>query len=94
MYFDNDIHKTLVNISDKLGLKPHLVSKEETEMALCGDIEIHQISPNVFYALDLARVFPPALTKENSPPGCIFYRMLRPELLKMLKKEKKFVFIK
>jgi hypothetical protein len=55
-------------------------------MALCGDIEIHSImdtdnDSEILTVLDLARVFPPEFTKDNSK-GYIFFRMLRPELVK------------
>jgi hypothetical protein len=54
MHCCDDIHEIIVEIGKKLGLKSHLVS--DKQMALCGDIEIHQIpneiDGNVFYALD------------------------------------------
>jgi len=84
MHFDEKVHKKLVQIGKNLNLRTHLVSKSKTEMALCGDIEVHKISENneeVFYVLDLARVFPPVKSTCDIPGG-IFYQMFRPELLK------------
>jgi len=83
MHFDFEVHEKLKTIGKNLNLRTHLVSKSKTEMALCGDIEVHQITHNdekVLYLLDLARVFPPAGSLSNISGG-IFYRMLRPEIV-------------
>ena len=56
MHFDENVHKKLKTIGKNLNLRTHLVSKSKTEMALCGDIEVHKISENneVLYVLGLA----------------------------------------
>jgi len=81
---DGDVHKYLLKIANQLNLQPHIVNG--VEMALCGDIEIHKIQvkeeQNIFFALDMARVFPPAAPLYQDAPSSIFYRMLRPEFVK------------
>eukprot|EP01124_Arcella_intermedia_P005738 TRINITY_DN13389_c0_g1_i1.p1 TRINITY_DN13389_c0_g1~~TRINITY_DN13389_c0_g1_i1.p1 ORF type:complete len:1042 (+),score=212.71 TRINITY_DN13389_c0_g1_i1:877-4002(+) len=95
--FDQSIHNDLVEIAKKLNLRSHSVSKAKVEMALCGDLEIHKMKKttikgkvvegtdeedSLFYALDMARIFPPAYWKPDAPRGSIFFRMLRPEFVK------------
>jgi len=87
MFKDEYVHENMLKIGKKLNLRPHLVSHNITEMALCGDVEIHNFkddSQNVYYSLDLARVFPPACILDDSPQGSIFFRMLRPEILEIV----------
>jgi len=88
VHFESSIHEMVLKIGKVLHLQPHIVN--DKEMALCGDIEVHKIQKssseeNLFYMLDLARVFPPACCLSDSPPSSIFFRMLRPELLQLLK---------
>jgi len=87
---DLEVHKNMIKIAERLHLRPHSVS--DYEMALCGDIEIHQFQPTagkekqkqtILFVLDMARVFPPAATLFESTPGSIFFRMLRPEFVKL-----------
>jgi len=86
MKYDSDVHKHLLEIANQLNLQPHLVNG--VDMALCGDIEIHKIQDkekqDIFFALDMARVFPPAAPLYQDAPTSIFYRMLRPEFVKKL----------
>jgi len=87
MQKDEHIHDHMKLIANELNLRPHLVSDSATEMALCGDIEIHRLKSHLF-GLDMARVFPPAfpLPEGGSPPsGSVFFRMLRPEFVKKYK---------
>jgi len=89
VHFESSIHFMVLKIGKVLHLQPHIVN--DKEMALCGDIEVHKIQKSsnseekLFYMLDLARVFPPACCLPDSPPSSIFFRMLRPELLQLLK---------
>jgi len=43
------VHEIMKKISKKLNLRPHMV--KGVEMALCGDVEIHQISNDCYFAL-------------------------------------------
>jgi len=80
---NSEVHSYMLEMAEKLNLRLHNIRGHNAEMALCGDVEIHQIDQQekkLYYALDLARVFPPANLLLDSPSGSIFYRMLRPEL--------------
>jgi len=81
MHWREDIHSRLVEIAQELNLRPHKVTKDAVDSAFCGDLEIHKID-DMYFALDLARIFPPAPRPVSCSPSVIFYRMLRPELVK------------
>jgi hypothetical protein len=89
---NNDVHEELKNIAKRLNLRPHLV-RPDIETALCGDIEIHNLTKEndnqpIYFALDLARVFPPTIPSNDicigDPAGSIFFRMFRPEYILFL----------
>eukprot|EP01124_Arcella_intermedia_P030934 TRINITY_DN6876_c0_g1_i1.p1 TRINITY_DN6876_c0_g1~~TRINITY_DN6876_c0_g1_i1.p1 ORF type:complete len:1561 (-),score=403.22 TRINITY_DN6876_c0_g1_i1:65-4528(-) len=85
MKWEESIHNKLEKMAKSLNLRPHL-GPHDTVMALCGDLEIHKFTLDdkpVYYGLDMARIFPPADPQPGSPYGSIFFRMLRPELIKM-----------
>eukprot|EP01124_Arcella_intermedia_P006830 TRINITY_DN14123_c0_g1_i2.p1 TRINITY_DN14123_c0_g1~~TRINITY_DN14123_c0_g1_i2.p1 ORF type:complete len:1045 (-),score=251.80 TRINITY_DN14123_c0_g1_i2:2007-5141(-) len=86
MACDPAIHQELNTIAQTLNLRPHLATKNAVNSALCGDIEIHLINSKnnekIYYALDLARLFPPASPLPGYPHGSVFFRMLRPELVR------------
>jgi len=73
MYKEKNIHEHMLCVAKKLNLRPHLSSNENpTEMAMCGDIEIHSLKDKSLFGLDMARIFPPALPLGNSSSGSIF----------------------
>jgi len=76
----------------QLHLAEHLVgsSRGPVQLWLAGDVEGHRGSDKKLYLLDLARTFPPEDPRLSHLPLChsaVFFRLIRPELLRLLKSE-------
>lgn len=90
-----DIDKIMEKIADEVHLKKHHIgNNKEGPLHTAGDVEGHIGEDGNYYIIDTARFFPP-----ESPSVCrhlqkrgnvTLYRMLRPELLQILKKVKDF----
>jgi hypothetical protein len=88
-----DIESILKTAAEEFFLIGHIV---KDKLLFCaGDIEVHQrSSDDGYYMLDLARAFPPQCPQTSTEylpglsasSGSMFFRLLRPELLQILKK--------
>ena len=67
-----------------LNLKGHWIRNSGIKIYGPGDIEGHLGYDGKFYVVDLARVFPPEAPdkNENKDKRAVFYRVLRPELVR------------
>jgi len=85
---DENVHKQLCEIGKELKIKEHFVTNRAVMSAFCGDLEVHKFdvkNNSYYFILDTARIFPPAVSSQRFkrvPHGSIFFRMLRPELVK------------
>jgi hypothetical protein len=86
-------------IISKAAAELHLSQHTVQNVSIClgGDVELHLATDQDFYLLDLARTFPPESPRVSflfhgdwgfQSISCIFYRMLRPELLRIIKRGK------
>lgn len=80
-YSNPQIAKIMRSIGQELNSQPHIVNN--TQMASCGDLEIHQpdSSNPLYYCLDPARMFPPEQPSKSKPER-IFSDFLRPEFVR------------
>jgi hypothetical protein len=93
------IAEQLNRATSRLHLACHLLKEFSTlgkvvELSLGGDVEMHNGKDHNFYLIDLARTFPPESPSvyrkfhdSLSPASAIFFRMLRPELLLIIKRQ-------
>jgi hypothetical protein len=89
----SEVNARLEEAAERFHLAAHLVSNVIIHSA--GDVEVHRGRDNNYYMLDLARCFPPehfgqAMNFNEFSTmwrSCVFFRMLRPELLSHFRKE-------
>lgn len=67
---------------EKLNLAGHLVGSSLTEIYGPGDIEGHLGTDGRYYVLDFGRVCPCEAPLDGQGGGAIFYKLLRPELVR------------
>ena len=83
----DDPHLTslVTSLATHLHLAPHRINQCEVHTA--GDVEGHLGTDGRYYLLDLARCCPPESPAVSAPlsPRSVLYRLLRPELLQLLK---------
>lgn len=85
---DKTVNQKMAQIGKDFNLQPH--NLKGVSMALCGDIEVHrcpilgQSEPD-YYALDLARVFPPQNATAKTKKQNVFYQKLNPRFVKAYK---------
>eukprot|EP00466_Bigelowiella_natans_P016103 jgi/Bigna1/135819/aug1.31_g10527 len=84
----------VAELMEKAATKLHLAKHKvmgKADLHCAGDVEAHLGQDGRVYLLDLARTFPPedAQVTEHLPivGQPVFYRMVRPELLQILKRE-------
>jgi hypothetical protein len=71
----------------QLHLAPHRVLTSEHTIFSAGDCEGHRAADGRYYLLDLSRSMPPEGPATHLAPARqgVFFRLLRPELLQLLK---------
>ena len=74
-----ELYDLVSRICGSLGLAKHKVL--QVDMPGPGDLECHVGTDNRYYVLDFARLYPPEVEAKVSKS--IFYRLFRPEYLKM-----------
>ena len=81
----SDVHlnSLMRSAAADLHLAAHTVNG--VEMYTAGDVEGHKGDDGRYYILDLARSFPPENPAKSKQPQAALYRLLRPELLQLLK---------
>ena len=82
---DEQLVSLVRSAASELHLAAHTVSG--VEMHTAGDVEGHKGDDGRYYILDLARSFPPEQPSRSTQPQAALYRLLRPELLQLLKAE-------
>jgi hypothetical protein len=89
LHGNSKINSILFHAAKELHLCPHIVG--ESILYCAGDVEVHLGKDEIYYILDMSRCFPPESPQSqfyNKFPGVsnsVFFRMLRPELLKISK---------
>ena len=78
-------------VADSLHLRKHRIADSDVSLCMAGDVEGHVGTDSRRYMLDFGRCFPPEAPRVAShlpPPrkASVFYRLLRPEFLKYLKR--------
>jgi hypothetical protein len=82
---DPALNALMRRAGEKLNLSSHVVGSNKTEVYGPGDIEGHRGTDGRYYVLDFGRVYPCEAPEPSGPAGAIFYRLLRPELVRMHK---------
>ena len=84
---DEKFNQMMIQFGEYLHLRPHRVSNAILSSA--GDVEDHYGHDGRYYLLDLARTFPPESPNDTphliAHPQAVFFRLLRPEFLQILK---------
>ena len=80
---DEQLNSLMASAAAELHLAQHTVNG--VEMYTAGDVEGHRGDDGRYYILDLARSFPPENPTASKQPQAAMYRLLRPELLQLLK---------
>jgi hypothetical protein len=81
---DAEVAEAMQKLGSHLNLREHLVC--DTRIVGAGDIEVHKGLDGRNYVLDFARTFPPEAPAPGENPQSIFYRLLRPELVRRFPK--------
>ena len=81
---DEKIANVMQDFGHDLNLREHMVFN--TPIMGPGDLEVHRGSDGFHYMIDFARTFPPEAPGEGAHPQSIFYRLLRPELVRSFPK--------
>eukprot|EP01087_Luapelamoeba_hula_P014241 TRINITY_DN4145_c0_g1_i4.p1 TRINITY_DN4145_c0_g1~~TRINITY_DN4145_c0_g1_i4.p1 ORF type:complete len:1436 (-),score=334.66 TRINITY_DN4145_c0_g1_i4:290-4597(-) len=84
---DPTLNKIMDDAAAGMNLKKHNVGFKRVPISGPGDIEGHLGTDGNYYLLDFARTFPPAAPEFDDnglpkEPRAVFFRMLRPELVK------------
>lgn len=77
---DAVVAEAMKKLGEHLNLREHLVC--DAKIVGAGDIEVHKGLDGRNYVLDFARTFPPEAPAPGENPQSIFYRLLRPELVR------------
>lgn len=75
-----EVSNVMQEFGHDLNLREHRVFN--TLIMGPGDLEVHKGLDGFHYMIDFARTFPPEAPGENAHPQSIFYRLLRPELVR------------
>lgn len=77
---DTTVSEAMKKLGMHMNLREHLVC--DVNIVGAGDIEVHKGLDGRNYVLDFARTFPPEAPRPGENPQSIFYRLLRPELVR------------
>jgi hypothetical protein len=77
---DEFVMQAMQEFGHDLNLREHMVFN--TAIMGPGDLEVHKGLDGFRYMIDFARTFPPEAPGEHPNPQCIFYKLLRPELVR------------
>jgi hypothetical protein len=80
---DPFVNNAMQQLGQQLNLREHLVFDQKIVGA--GDVEVHKGTDGRYYMVDFARLLPPEALKDGENPQNIFYRLLRPELVRQYK---------
>ena len=80
---DAHLNSLMRSAAAELHLAAHTVNG--VEMYTAGDVEGHKGNDGRYYILDLARSFPPESPATSKQSQAALYRLLRPELLQLLR---------
>ena len=80
---EEELNSLMRSAAAELHLAAHTVNG--VEMYTAGDVEGHRGEDGRYYILDLARSFPPENPATSKQPQAALFRLLRPELLQLLK---------
>jgi hypothetical protein len=83
MNTDEKLNALMKQAGEKLNLAEHVVGKSMASISGPGDIEGHLGYDGRYYVLDFGRVYPCEAPPPNSSrSGDVFYKLLRPELVR------------